>query len=367
MTPAAGHWIDFNGSRYPVDKESLRTVDTSGLSSNQRRSLSFIQEWLGGKDEFIINTSGSTGKPKSIIVTSAMMSASANKTIAALALKPGNTALVCLDTNYIAGMMMLVRSLIGKMNMIIVEPSADPFSSIHGKDPIDFAALVPYQVKVMIETSTQTKLNLIRKIIIGGAPITQDLNMKLQPLQSDIYATFGMTETISHIALQKLNGVNKQESFKTIEGVTVTRDSRDCLIINTDYLPGTIITNDVVEILSAREFKWLGRWDNVINSGGVKIIPESIESTISSWMLTNEVDNRFFIASLPHPELGQQVVLVLEGSPKSPSELIRHLSTRLSKYQIPKQVLCCSSFTETKTGKVDRVATLKVALPCPNP
>jgi o-succinylbenzoate---CoA ligase len=365
MTPA-DPWIELNGSRYPIGNQRL-SIDTSGLGPNQVGSLDFVNSWLEGKAQFIVETSGSTGTPKRIVITRQMMTASARKTIEALGLQEGDTALACLHSHFIAAKMMLVRCLIGRLNIVITEPSVNPLLTIAGDSPIDFAALVPYQVHAAINGSASAHVNRIKKVIIGGAAVDRQLSAALLNVKTQCYATFGMTETISHIALQKINGSDRQDHFTTLRGVTVSTDDRDCLIIDADHLPETIVTNDIVELISTTEFRWLGRWDNVINSGGVKVIPEKIEQIVGQWMADNNYPNRYFASSTPHERLGQQVVLVIEGQLKSLPHLLETMQLTLSKYEVPKQFLCTEKFKETRTGKVDRAATLMVALPCPNP
>ncbi|MEJ0030768.1 MAG: AMP-binding protein [Bacteroidota bacterium] len=321
--------------------------------TNKEKANLFCKEWHEGKEWFSLTTSGSTGTPKTIEVHRDQMTASAKKTIKALGLRKGMTALVCLDVNFIAGKMMVVRSLVAGMEMVVVEPSADPFEGINSK--IDFAALVPYQVR---------NSNLSGKIIIGGAPISFELLSKIKATQTPIYATFGMTETLSHVALQKLNGNDAQDFFEVLDGIDISVDERQCLVIKADYLKDVIVTNDIVELINENQFRWLGRWDNIINTGGVKVIPEKIEKAIYDSI----PDHKYFVASLPHEQLGQQVVLVIEGSMtlEQEKELIENIRTRSSKYEVPGQILYSREFVRTQTQKINRIESLKNALPRPS-
>jgi O-succinylbenzoic acid--CoA ligase len=326
--------------------------------TNKESADLFCKEWLEGKSAFTIQTSGSTGVPKTIEFRREQMIASARKTIKALDLREGMTSLVCLNVNFIAGRMMLVRSLEAGMRMIIAEPAADPLENLRGQH-IDFAAMVPYQLECCLNRSDS-----VNKIILGGAPISASLAHKIQALKNECYATFGMTETITHIALQKLNGKDKQDYFETLEGIDITVDNRGCLVIKTDYLDEDVVTNDVVELIDYYRFRWLGRFDNVINSGGIKVIPEKVERIVAEYLTSNQ----FFVGALDHEQLGQQVVLVIEGTLNSEEEddLMKRLREKLSRYEIPKQVLYSDRFVATSTQKINRKLSIENALPRPS-
>ncbi len=328
--------------------------------TNQEKADLFCKDWLQGKSTFSITTSGSTGIPKTIELSRGQLTRSAEKTIHALGLRGGMTSLVCLDVNFIAGKMMLVRSMLAGLEMIVVEPKANPLEDIDKS--IDFTAMVPYQVM----NSTGSKFS--GKIIVGGGPVSFELLEKIKRIDHAIfYATFGMTETISHIALQRLNGNDPQQHFHTLDGVEIGQDDRQCLIIKADHLDEIIITNDIVDIISPHEFKWLGRYDNVINSGGIKVIPEKVEQVVSSWLNENGLDNNFFVTGMDHDRLGKQVVLVIEGAifRETEAKLVDELRAKLDKYEVPKKVLYNTAFVMTATGKINRKLSLENALPRP--
>ncbi|HZY80647.1 MAG TPA: AMP-binding protein [Cyclobacteriaceae bacterium] len=351
-------WIAIQDVTFPVSE--LHQVDPGDVSPNGRKALAFCKDWLDGKQSFVITTSGSTGTPKKIEINRSAMIASAQRTAHALGLKPGMTSLICLDTGFIAGMMMLVRGLTTGMNMIVAEPSANPLKDL-SSSKIDFVALVPYQMTAMLQSEQREQLGLIATIILGGATVSAGLLDEIRKITAACYATFGMTETLSHIALQRLNGIQRQENFHVLDGIKISQDERDCLVIDADYLGEKIVTNDIVDVIKPGEFKWLGRWDNVINSGGIKVIPEKIEKVVGEWMLQKELQNRFFVAGKQHEQLGQRVVLVLEGSMTkgNEKELMNAMAATLDKYELPKEILYVDKFTETKTGKVDRSASLR--------
>jgi O-succinylbenzoic acid--CoA ligase len=351
-------WLVLNGRKYS-SLEDLQAPSIQKIQTEfEKSTISFCRDWLSGKDEFKLKTSGSTGAPKEIILKRSAMEASALQTIKALQLKSGNTALVCLDTKYIAGQMMLVRSFVGNMNIIAVEPSANPLEGINQQ--VDFVALVPYQVENIL-VSTHGKLNQVACAIIGGAAVSNSLRDKIRKSKCAFFATYGMTETISHVALQKLNGENAQDYFELLENIHVRLDERGCLCIKADYLGDEIVTNDLVELIDEKKFKWLGRVDNVINSGGVKIIPEKVEAVFEKIFNTLQIANRFFVAPVPDEKLGQRAVVVFEGEPLD-QEFLKQISNEaaahLAKYEIPKDFVFKTKFVEAANGKINRHSSL---------
>jgi len=350
-------WLLLNRKQYSLDELPTLLIEES-RSEFEKSVLTFCKIWLSGQKEFAIQTSGSTGAPKQIVLLRTQMEASARQTIETLQLKAGETALVCLDTRYIAGQMMLVRSLMAGMNMIAVEPSSHPFDKIENQ-AVDFVSLVPYQLESILRL-TPEKLNQVRCAIIGGAAISNSLIEKLTHISCSVYATYGMTETISHIALKRLNGNSPQPYFEAFPSIQLTLDHRACLCIKSYYLEEEIITNDLVELVEERKFRWLGRIDNVINSGGIKIIPEKIELMFERIFDSFQIKNRFFVGSVPDTKLGQKAILIVEGpafNKEIQEEIIDEASQRLSKYELPKEFKFVRRFNETPTGKINRSAS----------
>jgi O-succinylbenzoic acid--CoA ligase len=328
----------------------------------ERHTLGFIRDWMTGAREFVLHTSGSTGAPKPIHLTRAQMTASAQATAQALGLQPGWTALVTLDTRFVAGKMMLVRSLITGMHIVAREPTANPLEKLADDQRIDFAALVPYQVETILQSpQTTARLGAISTIIIGGAPLSASTALQLASLPCRAYLTYGMTETISHIALQRLDPHTEPGIFEALPGITLDTDNRGCLVISAPYiLQGQVVTNDRVEILAGREFRWLGRWDNVINSGGFKINPETIEYQIEKIFHRFKITNSFFVAGMPDLKLGEKLVLVIEGAAeeKLRMKIDEGVKTIARGIERPKSVVFIPQFTRTSTQKVNRKVTL---------
>lgn len=352
----AAHTLMLNGAAYSIFQ--LISEEIPVHSEFERSTISFCQQWVKGNSSFVLKTSGSTGEPKTIELRREQMISSAQKTAQALGLDAGMNALVCLDTKYIAGQMMLVRCFVTGMNIIAIEPTANPLLDLPSEIKIDFTALVPYQLQSIINQSSE-RLSTIDRALVGGAPVNAQLAKQLRDVRCGLYATYGMTETISHIALKKLNHP-VQKYFEALPGVNLSTDTRGCLVIDTDFLDERIITNDLVELIGDREFNWLGRWDNVINSGGVKIIPEKIEREIELILRSMEIYNRFFVSGFPDIQLGMKVCLIIEGKNFTPDKLgkvMMKLKSTLTKYEVPREILFTEKFIETGSGKVNRLKT----------
>jgi O-succinylbenzoic acid--CoA ligase len=332
--------------------------------------LRFCQQWLAGAEEFTLATSGSTGPPKLVTLTRTQLAASARLTGQALGLRAGMRALACLNPAYIAGTMMLVRGLVLDLELWLVPPSGPPlaaFAPLAGAEalPLHFAALVPLQIQNLLAEAEVNLpiLNQMQAIIVGGAPVEANLEAALQTIAAPVYATYGMTETVSHVALRRLNGPGRTSVYTALPGLNFGQDDRGCLVIHAKALglPEALATNDQVELLSPTTFRWLGRADWVINSGGVKIQPEVVEAAAGQLLGPRFPASRWVAVGLPHPTLGQQLVLVLEGPPWPPTrqaEFLAALGQHLPRYQRPKALQFCPQFPETATRKTDRRALL---------
>lgn len=303
--------------------------------------LHFLDFWFGNEESISVNTSGSTGKPKPILLSKKDLIESAKLTLNFFNLKPTDSALLCLPIKFIAGKLMLVRSLIGNLNLITTPLSLRPIKDLNHS--IDFAAMTPAQVEQSLKYD-RNKFNLIKTLIIGGGSVSNELEKALKEIPTECYSTFGMTETVTHIALKKLNNDNL---FEAIGDVTFELNNQNCLTINTPHLSTKIHhTKDIAQLIDSKHFIYLGRADNVINSGGIKIYPEIIERK-----LERIVSNRFYISKKKHSTLGEQVVLVIEGEHSISTDLI---SKYIEKYEVPKEIITINQFKETPTGKIIR-------------
>ncbi len=319
--------------------------------------MKFHEEWKSESPFITVKTSGSTGTPKEMQLSKNAMRISAQQTIDFFEVKPDQNLLMCLPVEFIAGKMIVVRAIVSKSNLVIGQSSSNPllpFLGVKKNPPIHFAAFTPLQVSCILEDAdTRDIFNSIKTIIIGGGEIPVTLEKKLISLNKNIYATYGMTETITHIAVRKIDA-NQSKIYKTFKGINLGLDERNCLTIQATYLGNKpIITNDIVEFEGPNEFRFLGRFDNVINSGGIKLHPEKIEGKI------NEIlEDAFFIHYKPDNELGQKLVLVIEN--ESPYDettlglLKNSLKDILEKYEIPKEIIFVQEFKRTNTGKIKR-------------
>jgi len=340
---------------------SLQSISNSleiPSTNFETATFSFIKKWLRGENLFSLQTSGSTGTPKLINVTRYQLEESAKATLQALSLPENSTALVCLNTQYIAGIMMLIRCLVGNLKMEIIEPTASPFEKISPDAEFDFCALVPYQVDEIMERYGIEGIHRIKKIIIGGAPLSYSLQQKLVTSSSEIYLTYGMTETLSHVALQRISGQDRRDFFTALPSIKLSQDERECLIVEAPYLIEKVTTNDIVELLSATTFRWLGRYDNVINSGGVKLFPEKIEIVIAEAFEKLKYKNSFFIYGIPDDKLGTKAILVIEETIADKQSIIKELKDKLRPFEAPKDILFMPRFLRTETGKIKRQKTI---------
>lgn len=340
------------------DREALKEVAYSLVKEGkpyEQTIGSFLMDWLDDKSYVIVQTSGSTGTPKTIRLEKQAMVNSALATGDFFGLEAGDTALQCLPSHFIAGKMMLIRAMILGLSLDLTEPSLNPLENIEKQ--YDFCAMVPLQVQHSLE-----KLHHIQTLIVGGAPASSALIKDLQGVSTNVLATYGMTETITHIAAKPLNHLpeGKKATYTTLPNIHVSEDDRNCLVIDAPRISNEkIVTNDVVHIVSDTEFEWLGRLDHVINSGGVKLHPEQIEEKLSTLIST-----RFFVTALADEDLGEKLVLIVEDSSETleTAALLETITKakNLSKFEIPKTIYTFTKFSETNTGKVQRMKTLEL-------
>lgn len=325
-------------------------VDILNPAKNEKGMLiqiaDFISEWLDEKKYITVRTSGSTGIPKEVRLLKEFVKNSAVATNSFFDLGENTKALLCMSPEYIAGKMMIVRAMIGGWNLHYSEASRNPLNS---SKTYDFTAMVPFQVYHSIRD-----LDKVEKIIVGGGAISPDLEKKLQNIKTQAFATYGMTETISHIAIRKINGADKSNTYKALPEVNFKQTTAGSLIINAPKISiEPIVTNDVVELISPVEFRFLGRLDNVINSGGIKIHPEELEQKFST-----QIKEEFFVASEKDEALGEKLILVIQSESQN-EEKYRALLKDFHSYEKPKKIYFISEFEYTDTGKIRRGEILK--------
>lgn len=345
-----------NGIHY--NSEGLKTVAYSLIKEGEPFEVSignFLLDWLDTKDYIIAKTSGSTGTPKAIKLPKQAMVNSAIATGDFFKLESGNSALLCLPCTYIAGKMMLVRALILGLALDYVQPTATP--KIKTNKTYHFCAMVPLQLANVIDQCAT-----IKQLIVGGSKVEMSLLKQLKNKPLSVCETYGMTETITHVAVKPIPTKIQKGSdyFKALPKVQFAQDKRNCLIINAPHvLDEAIITNDVVELKSKTEFYWLGRYDNVINSGSIKLYPEQIEQK-----LKDTIKERFIVSSEPDNTLGEQLIVIIENPSESIEfifERVKSLKT-LTKFEVPRKIYNIPKFPETASGKIQRQKTLKLVI-----
>jgi O-succinylbenzoic acid--CoA ligase len=336
---------DFKWNGVSLDKNDLLRLAYDFIKEGQefeRITGVFILDWFNINSFITVTTSGTTGDPKKIQIEKQSMVFSALATADYFHLNSGNRVLNCLSTNYIAGKMMLIRSIILGLEMDFVAPTSYPL--IGNSTVYDFVAMVPLQV----ENSINELIN-VKKLIIGGAKINENLRSQLLTLQTLVYETYGMTETITHVAARKIGA----KYFSVLPNVFISTDSRNCLVVDVPRITSSkIVTNDVVNIISNSEFELLGRFDNVINSAGVKLFPEQIEIK-----LAHKIVSRFFVIGVPDEKYGEQLALIIEGNPILIDDSFFNY---LLPYEKPKAIYFVAKFLETESGKIKRSATLSL-------
>lgn len=341
-----------------LNKEDLLSALFFDTSPENQLALTFCNEWFSNQPFFNIPTSGSTGTPKTISITRNQIKESVQLTKQAFNLTDNDTCLLNLSAKHIAGKMMLARAMDIGMEITLTTPTSNPLRNI--TTSFDFYAFVPLQIQTII-TQTPEKieqLNKAKAIIIGGAKVSLELEELLQQIKAPIYATYGMTETVSHIALKRLNSALKTPFYEALPSIELAVDNRNCLKIKASVTNNEwISTNDIVN-LEDDHFDILGRIDNIINTGGLKVQAEKIEQVVELFFKKNKLSNRFFIAPLPHSQFGEQVTLFVEGEFEMKPILLTELVHQLEKHEVPKEVISIPLFEETESGKVDKRSTI---------
>jgi len=329
-------------------KKKLESVE---VSEWEKEIYGFIHDFLDHSATIQQYTSGTTRQAKGMNLRRSSMLESAGKTIKYFNLQKSDKILLCLPIRYIAGKMMVVRALLGELDLHYLKPTGDPYSKLNYQ--VKFAAMVPLQVHNGLES--RKNFSKIEKLLIGGGEIHAALRDRLVVQgKCEAYESFGMTETYSHFALREINSVStgstSLNTFNTLPGTLIDLDDRGCLTVD---IPGItidrVVTNDLVEILSETTFQWLGRIDNIINTGGVKIIPEALESRINN-ILGIEV----LLAGVPDDQLGQKLILIAEDGQMKPEVMYEKLSENLQQAEKPREIYTVDQFQRNESYKIDR-------------
>lgn len=337
-----------------IFSENLQEIADSRISDPQvpdweKELFAFLKEWFSATDQVQVQTSGSTGKPQTITLPKAVMRKSALRTIDFFGLQKNDRLLLNLPCRFIAGKMMVVRAIVGKMNLIAI----DPADGAHPRIGERFAlgAMVPNQVYGLLEsTSGKEKLQQIQNLLVGGSAISAGLEEQIQKLSNRIVSTYGMTETATHIAIRELNGANRSEFYHCLPGITVDVNEAGCLRVHLPESSEPLQTSDLAQVASSGSFRILGRADSVIISGGIKFVPEELEQKIGHLL-----DRRFVFSALNDEKLGEKLVLVIEGRKFETAGLEAKINEILTVYERPKAYIFVRHFPETGHSKLSRV------------
>ncbi len=312
---------------------------------------SFILDFLDESKVIRQQTSGTTGARKTIELPKNSMLTSAKNTVDFFQLKEGDVAVLCLPIEYIAGKMMVVRALLAGLNLKLIQPSGTP--DFTGIEKTDFCAMVPMQASHLLQNNLWPKM---KTLLLGGAETGSELHEQLQYLDTLVFETYGMAETSSHVALRQLNGIQRETAFTALPNVQLSTDERGCLVIIAAYLPEKIVTNDRVQMASSSRFKWLGRFDNIINSGGIKVQPEILEKQFQEIL-----QKPCAIFGKSDEMLGQKMVLVVETiHPDQPEEVLAKLAPQIERKMLPKEIYFVPSLPRNKSYKIDHRALRKM-------
>ncbi len=339
-------FINFNNWKLSTEALISGKINENIISASEKSILLFAKEWFSGKESFEMTTSGSTGAPKPIHLTRSQMQYSAGATLSTIdPERKFKSALLCIDPAFIGGKMLMVRAFTQNMDLTFCEPT-DLINTIASDQQFDLVSLVPLQIEKLLEINPKL-LEQFDTVLIGGAPISKGLLDQLKLLsRTCFYQTYGMTETASHIALKRID--QNTSGFKLIGDTQIKLDKRGCLAImgratNNEWIQ----TNDLVNLKAQNVFEWIGRADNMINSGGIKVSPELVES-----LLSDQLACQYFIAGLPDERLGERVVLLVESL-----EDLNLDYSMLPAYHAPKEIIKLAAFDYTKTGKINRNLT----------
>lgn len=347
-------WVE--GRRFAAaDRAELCRLAACEPDGALRDVYAFLAEWFSDAPDVEVQTSGSTGVPKRIRVEKRRMVCSACRTCAFLSLKEGDAALLCMNMKYIGAKMMVVRALVAGLRLMVRPASGSPLSDVAEK--VDFLSVVPMQLyRCVQDAGLRERLSRVRCVIVGGGAVDDSLRQALQELPCAVYSTYGMTETLSHVALRRMNGPDASEHYVPLEGIQLSLSENGTLVIDApDICAERVVTNDVVRLYEDGTFTVLGRTDNVVNSGGIKIQIEEDERILRSC-----ISVPFALTSVPDACLGEALVLLVQdGLPLSDEELRQRMQSALPRYHLPRRIVRVPRIPETENGKIDRRACRK--------
>lgn len=358
QTEIVHQYIEVEGLRFgAADRSLLERLATTENDGALRDVYAFLAEWFSSSPVVRVQTSGSTGTPKQMEVEKERMMRSAVRTCEFLGLREGDTALLCMDLKYIGAKMMVVRALVAGLRLRVRRASGHPLADVDGR--VDFLAVVPMQLYNTLErASERERLSRVRCVIVGGGAVDRGLQCRLSALPCRIYSTYGMTETLSHIALRLLNGPEASEMYTPFAGVGLSLSSRGTLVIHApEICAEDVVTNDVVHLHDDGTFTVVGRADNTVNSGGIKIQIEEEEQRLKAFVTVP-----FALTSVPDARLGEALVLLVDDRcALDNAALSAEAKARLPRYHAPRHIVRVAGIPYTENGKVDRKGCRKLA------
>ncbi|WP_329905300.1 AMP-binding protein [Porphyromonas pogonae] len=339
---------------------SANECQTAFLARGYESLTEFLGKWFDGRDSIEVKTSGSTGAPKTMVVKKKRMMNSAMATCSFFGLSAHDRVLLCLPLDYISGMMMVIRALVAQLDLYYVQSSSHPLDTdFTGNPDFRFIAMTPMQLScAMSVKKEEEKLNRSGIILVGGGQIPLSLEQETDRLQCKVYSSYGMTETLSHIALRKVNGSDKSKFYSPLPGVKLTLSKDDTLIIDAPHINQNILyTNDVALLNDNNTFAIVGRRDNVINSGGIKIHPEKIEEQLKDIVTTN-----FALTSVADEVLGERLVMLLEKAAQYDLvDLKLQIKAQIPSLYAPKEIYAVQAVPMTETHKINRAGCKRLA------
>lgn len=313
----------------------------------QATAARFLESWHTNAP-FQIKSSGTTGLPQLHTFNQTQLTHSAQTSNTAFELTTHSRALLCLPLSSVGGLMLLARSIVGDFELLLQLPSARPLQNLRQK--IDFVAMVPTQLQQSLEHDLP-QLKGIAKILVGGGQLSSELIAACQSAQLEVWQSYGMTETLSHVALRKVSPI-EASFYSAMPGIHFS-NKNDCLVIHYPALQSEeLVTKDIVELHNPTTFTWIGRSDNAINSGGFKVIPEILEAQLDKYL-----GAAFFIASLPDAKWGQIVAIAIEGNEKPVFPDFQSLGLKAA--EIPRKYALVPHFERTETQKIKRQEILQ--------
>ncbi|MBC7447728.1 MAG: AMP-binding protein [Hymenobacteraceae bacterium] len=329
-------------------------------SPTETAVLATIQDWLTGAETFPLRTSGSTGTPKEICLTRTQLRASAARSVAALGLSAGDPTLVCLSIGTAGGLLGVVRALEHALPLTLIDPTGDVLAVVGESSVFATTSLVPLQVQAVLAhgAAGYAWLDRMKAVLIGGAAVSAALESALQAVAAPIYHTYGMTETASHVALRRLNGPARTDYFTALPGIELRLNSQGALEIRADVTNNEwLTTTDRAELIGANWFRWLGRLDDVINSGGVKVDAARVQRAVEEALRTHGLGHDVVVLGLLDARLGEQVVAWLGGPALTATQeanLRARLTSGLTRYEVPKELRVLPVLPRLPGGKIDR-------------